>query len=622
MNGRSTVSRVAGPPQTPLVIFDGDCGFCRFWIGRWKSITQDRVDYAPFQEVAARFPEIPKDAFMRAMQLVEPSGEVFEGALAVFRALAHVPRRGALLWLYRHLPGFAPLAEFSYRLIARHRGAASAVTHALWGKNPQKPAYGLASALFLRLLGLCYLTAFVSLWVQIDGLVGSRGILPVTRFLDWVRERAGREAYGLLPTLCWFDSSDGFLHLLCGGGTLACLLLIAGFAPTVCLALAWVLYLSLSIAGQVFLDFQWDFLLLEVGFLAILFAPRLWRMRIAFEPPAAILFLLRWLLFRLMFSSGFVKLASGDPAWRHLTALTYHYETQPLPPWTAWFMHQLPVSFQKFSCLVMFSIELAVPLLVFAPRRLRLFAFGALVTFQLLIASTGNYAFFNLLTVALCVLLLDDAAFPRELQEKTTARKAAAGGKWPGWVLAPVAATVLLVSLVEFSGTLRHAGAWPGLALRLTRAAMPYRSVNTYGLFSIMTTSRPEIVIEGSEDGSSWRAYEFRWKPGDLLRRPGFVAPHQPRLDWQMWFAALGSYRENPWFISFLARLLQGSPEVLRLFEKNPFPDHPPRFVRAVLYDYHFTDPAARRQTGAWWRREPRGLYCPVLSREMLRSPE
>ncbi len=580
------------------------------------------MDYVPSQGVPGRFPEIPGEAFARAMQLVEPSGEVFEGALAVFRALANAPRRGALLHAYRQAPGFAGLAEFCYRLIAEHRGAAFVVTRSLWGGRPERPTYGLASGLFLRLLGLCYLAAFISLWVQIDGLVGSRGVLPVARFLDWARERAGSGAYGLLPTLCWFDSSDGFLHILCGGGTLASLLLIVGFAPTLCLALAWMFYLSLSIAGQVFLEFQWDLLLLEAGFLAIFFAPRRWRIGIALEAPASVLFLLRWLLFRLMFSSGFVKLASGDPAWRHLTALTYHYETQPLPPWTAWFMHQLPVSFQKFSCLVMFAIELGVPLLIFAPRRLRLFAFGALVTFQVLITATGNYAFFNLLTVTLCVLLLDDAAFPKRLQQKTAARGGAAGGKWPGWLLAPVAATILLVSLVEFSATLRHSDAWPGLALRVTRAAIPFRSVNTYGLFSIMTTSRPEILLEGSQDGSTWRAYEFRWKPGDVTRRPCFVAPHQPRLDWQMWFAALGNYEENPWFINLLARLLQGSPEVLRLLEKNPFPDHPPRFIRAVVYDYHFTDPAARRENRSWWRREAKRLYCPVLSREMLRTSE
>ena len=617
MRGRRPAPRVAAAPKTPLAIFDGDCGFCRFWIGRWKSLTQDRVDYAPYQEVSRRFPEIQPETFARAMQLVEPSGEVLEGAHAVFAVMALRPRGGFPLKLYRNLPGFAWISELSYRFVAGHRRLASWVTRALWGNNPHKPAYGLASSLFLRLLGLCYLAAFLSLWVQIDGLVGSRGILPVAQFLNWAHGRVGGEAYRLLPTLCWLDSGDRFLHVLCAGGTLASISLIAGLAPSVCLVAAWVFYLSLSVAGQVFLEFQWDLLLLETGFLAILFAPRSWRLRGAFEPPTAHLWLLRWLLFRLMFSSGFVKLASGDSTWRHLTALTFHYETQPLPPWTAWFIQQLPASFQKASCLGMFAVELVVPFLFFCPRRLRLLACGALVAFQLSIAGTGNYAFFNLLTIALCVLLVDDEAFPRKLRERWSGRLA--GARWPNWLRMPVAAAVLLGSLIEFSATLGHTGAWPGVVLRLARAVSPYRSINTYGLFAVMTTSRPEIVVEGSEDGRVWQAYEFRWKPGDPSGRPRFVAPHQPRLDWQMWFAALGSYQENPWFISFLARLLQGSPEVLDLLEKNPFPDHPPRFIRAVVYDYHFTDAETRRRTGAWWRREARGLYCPVLSREMLR---
>ncbi len=617
----SPARRVAAAPEKPLVVFDGDCAFCRLWIARWESITAGRVKYAPSDEVAGSFPEIPKGAFDRAMQLVLPSGEVFEGAEAVFRALTFAPRRGRLLWMYRALPGFAPIARLLYRFIARHRSAGFTVTRFLWGTKMEKPTFFLASALFLRLLGLCYFVAFLSLWPQVDGLVGSRGILPVARLLDVVRAHTGSERYWLLPTLCWLDSGDGFLNFLCGGGALLSLVLIAGFAPAPCLALLWLFYLSLSVAGQEFLAFQWDILLLEAGFLAIFLAPLNLRLRRGFEPPAAPLLLLRWLLFRLMFSSGFAKLASGDPTWRNLSALRYHYETQPLPPWTAWFMHQLPSWFQTASVLVMFFVELAVPFLIFAPRRLRLFAFGAMVAFQVLIAAAGNYAFFNLLAVALSVLLLDDATFARRWRER--AHELAVAGRhslWRAFVTVPVAGVILLVSAVQMSGTLRRSVSWPSGILRLARAVLPFRSVNSYGLFSVMTTSRPEILVEGSDDGSTWLAYEFRWKPGDLKRRPRFVAPHQPRLDWQMWFAALGSYEENPWLINFLARLLQGSPEVTRLLKNNPFPNGPPGFIRAVLYDYHFTDPATHRKTGAWWRPELKGLYCPVLSREMLRS--
>jgi len=320
-----------------------------------------------------------------------------------------------------------------------------------------------------------------------------------------------------------------------------------------------------------------------------------------------------------MFSSGFVKLASGDPAWRNLTALTFHYWTQPLPPWTAWFVSHLPVSFHRLSCLVMFAVELGAPFLIVAPRRLRLFACAAMAGLQVIIAVTGNYAFFNMLTLALCVLLLDDAAFPAKIRERAARDPRAARGRWPRWILAPVLALVLLVSAVLFAGTLRWRVPWPAPLVSLARAAIPFESVGTYGLFMVMTTSRPEIIIEGSDDGASWLAYEFRWKPGDVTRKPRFVAPHQPRLDWQMWFAALGTYEENPWLVNFLVRLLQGAPEVERLLRRNPFPNQPPRYVRAVLYEYRFTDAAARRATGAWWQRQEKGLYSPVLSRDMLR---
>ena len=604
------------------MIFDGDCGFCRLWILRWRSITTDRVEYAPSQQVAARFPEIPPEAFARSVQLVLPSGEVFEGAEAVFRALARVPGRGIGLWLYRKVPGVRPLTESAYRFIARHRSAALRVTRALWGARMEKPTYALASALFLKLVGICYFAAFVSLWVQADGLIGSGGILPVARFLEWARSQSGSERYWLLPTLCWLDASDGFLHLLCGTGSLASLLLIAGMAPAVCLALCWAAYLSLSVAGQTFLEFQWDLLLLETGFLAIFLAPPALSRRIARASPisSTALLLLRWLLFRLMFSSGAVKLVSGDPTWRNLTALQYHYETQPLPPWTAWFLHQLPPSFHRFSALLLFSIELAVPFLIVAPRRLRLFAAATMAGLQILIAASGNYAFFNLLAIALCLLLVDDAAFPERARRGRAGQAGAPGRAWPRGLTAALAASILLVSAIQFGETLGLRVPWPVPVLRLARLAVPFRSVNSYGLFAVMTTIRPEIVLEGSNDATGWLPYEFRWKPGDPLRRPGFVAPHQPRLDWQMWFAALGSYETNHWFLEFAARLLRGSPDVRRLLAKDPFPKRPPRYLRAVLYRYRFTDFKTLRRTGAWWRRERVGLYCPLLSLEALRQ--
>jgi hypothetical protein len=323
-----------------------------------------------------------------------------------------------------------------------------------------------------------------------------------------------------------------------------------------------------------------------------------------------------------MFASGCVKLLSGDPAWRNLTALQFHYETQPLPTWIGWYIHQLPSGIQKTSTGLMFCIELFLPFLIFAPRRPRQLACVSFVMLQVLIFLTGNYCFFNLLTVALCLLLLDDTALksfvPNRWRLLLSARFKVQGSassvRWPPAITVPLACIVITVSIMEFSALFHLQVPWPRPLASVYRAMAPFRSINNYGLFAVMTMSRPEIIVEGSNDGVVWQEYEFKYKPGDVKRRPRFVEPHQPRLDWQMWFAALGTYRQNPWFVNFCVRLLQGSPDVLALLAHNPFAGAPPRYVRAVVYEYGFTDATTRRKTGAWWRREPKGDYLPVLS--------
>jgi hypothetical protein len=465
--------------------------------------------------------------------------------------------------------------------------------------------------LFHGVLGGVYLVAFASLWVQVDGLIGSRGILPAERLLAWARAQVGVERYWLLPTLCWLSGSDTALHLLCAGGVALAIALMFDLAPALALALLWAFYLSLANVGQVFLQYQWDSLLLETGFLAIFFAPLALRPRPSDEPSPIALWLLRWLAFRLFFESGLVKRLSGDPTWRDLSALRYHYETQPLPTWVGWYAHQLPGWFQTVSCALVFVIELAVPLLIFAPRRLRNAAAVALLGLQLLIALTGNYGFFNLLAAALCIPLLDDRALPRRLFPLVPS--ASGSRAWHQAVLIPVAALSVGVSGLELAGSL-GLRPWPQPAVALYRAVAPFSSINSYGLFAMMTTSRPEVTIEGSDDGIDWSPYVFRWKAGELGRAPAFVAPHQPRLDWQMWFAALGTCEENPWLVQLMLRLQQASPPVLGLLELNPFPHAPPRLIRAMLYDYRFTDLATRRRDGTWWLRTLRGPYCPELA--------
>src|SRR5919106_2931945 len=311
---RTEPLRVSNLPPKPLLIWDGDCDFCLLWIERWREMTVDKVDYITYQKAANRFPEIPKDEFAHSLVLIEPDGTAVFAAEAVYRSLAYQRSRKWMRWSYDHVPGFAAVSETGYGFIARHRKFASAVTRLLWGKDVRRPTYFWARRWFLRALGAIYLIAFVSLWVQVDGLVGSDGMSPVNQFLPAVRDQVGSDAYGLLPTLCWFNSSDAFLHFLCGSGVVCSLALIFGIAPTLSLVALFVLYLSLTIAGQVFFNFQWDALLLETGFLSIFFAPwRLWPQKLSSRPGSAIratasvsqagLFLLKVLLFKLMLMS-------------------------------------------------------------------------------------------------------------------------------------------------------------------------------------------------------------------------------------------------------------------------------------------------------------------------------
>jgi lipase maturation factor 1 len=649
--------KVASSPEKPLMVYDGECNFCKFWITRWQQSTEGRVDYIDSQnpKVAEQLPEIPREQFDTAVQLIETDGSVHSGAEAVFRSLTYSRSWKWSYWLYQHVPGFSLLTEWLYHIVARNRTAASVLTRLLWGPEGALPSFAFSRALFLRLMGIIYLSAFVSLVIQILGLVGSHGILPADRMMEALTQQArqgnvGWERYHLVPTLCWISASDGFLQGLCWAGAALSIVLIIGLAPAPCLFLLWLIYLSLSVVSQEFLGFQWDVLLLETGFLAIFLAPLQLRLTMRNVPPPSRIarWLLWWLLFRLMFESGVVKLASGDPMWRSLTALTVHYETQPLPTWIGWYAHQAPAGFQKLSTVLMFFIELVVPFFIFAPRRIRFFACWSFVALQTFILLTGNYCFFNYLTIALALLLLDDAALrrlvPARFRKKRLAEdavrsretedsardktlpeitvplapvpKPGAGKRsWSNWILVPVAAVVLFVSVPQVLNML-VGRAWPAnrLVLAVSEWVSPFRTINSYGLFMVMTNPRFEIIVQGSDDGQTWKDYEFKYKPGDPKRRPEFVAPHQPRLDWQMWFAAVGTYRENPWFVNFCIRLLQGEPEVLKLLDKNPFPDKPPKRIRAVLYEYHFTNFKERRETGNWWKREYKGEYLPEVS--------
>ncbi len=618
--------RVQAPPSKPLLIFDGDCQFCRRWITRWKNSTGDAIDYLPFQddEIARRFPEIPRADLEEAVHLVLPDGSVFRGAEAVFRSLAQGGRHRWLALLYRKFPAFADATEMIYEEVALHRTFLSHLDSIYSGSGTAPPAYIGVRFLFLRGLALIYLIAFASLAHQIQGLAGSHGIVPVQVLMDQVRavvdqHHLGLERFHAMPTFGWWSDSDRALDWQCGLGVACSVALLFGIAPAPLLFLLWALYLSLCSVSAPFLDFQWDNLLLETGFLAIFFAPLQLVERPSRQPPppALMLWLLRWLLFRLMFESGCVKLLSGDLSWWDLSALRVHFETQPLPTWIGWYAHQLPARVLSVLQWLMFATELVVPAFIFCGRRLRLIAAVLFALFQFVILLTGNYTFFNWLALLLCIPLLDDnivRIFRRPNARDGQPAPVAVRTRAPRWswpITVCLTAAIVMVTLVQVLGVMRQNQKWPEPLLNLYVWLEPFRSFNSYGLFAVMTQTRPEIIVEGSDDGRDWVAYDFKYKPGKLSRRPAFVAPYQPRLDWQMWFAALSSPRYNPWILSFEFRLLQNSPPVLGLLEHNPFPKAPPKYVRAMLYEYHFTSRAERRATGDWWQRKILRPYIP-----------
>ncbi len=637
-----------GGSDRPLLVFDGACAFCRLWVRRWHARLGDRAGFAPYQQVGRRFPDIDEEAFRRASWLIEPDGTRRSGAAAALRLQAYAPGHGFGWSAYRRVPGLAPALEAGYRAIAHSRGPLYRLTRLGWGDHPEPGRWAGTAWIVLRAVAAVYLVAFVSLGVQIAGLVGPDGILPVGQFLDLVRQAAGSmpRAVHYAPTLAWLGTGDSFLVGLAAAGAVCATLLLLDVAPLFVAIGAWVLYLSLTVAGQDFLSFQWDALLLETGFLAIVLAgvtrgpgirpalglggssPR--RVR-AVAPPFVAILLFWWLAFRLTFESGLVKLASGDPAWRDGTALSYHWWSQPLPNPIAWTAARLPLGVDRAATFGALAIELGTGFLFFLPRRIRHLGAALAIGLQALIFATGNYGFFNLLAVALALSLYDDDAWAWLARRVGAARawRRIAGGPRSGpppcggafgrAFAAAFLALAVLVGAAQLARIVKPALVPRPLA-RFEAWLQPFMIVNPYGLFAVMTKERPELVFEGRDAGGAWRELDFRFKPDDPAERPHQVAPHMPRLDWQMWFAALGVARGDPyaprWVAGFVDALLRGSPAVTALLDPgSPFRERPPDQLRILLYDYRFTTAEQRSRTGDWWIRDQVGVVLPAVER-------
>jgi hypothetical protein len=499
------------------------------------------------------------------------------------------------------------------------------------------PANGLLPRwIFLRALGLIYYSAFFSLVFQIKGLIGPQGILPANEFLQAVAERFGHVGYWYAPSLLWFSSSSHMVTGICWAGMIASVLLVLNFWPRGMLAICFVCFLSFVSAAQDFSAYQSDGMLLEAGFISLFFAPRGFRpgWGKASPPSRASWFLLVWECFRIYFESGVAKIMGGDPEWRNFTALDEYYQNGPLPTWIGWYMQHWPHWLHAATAFGTLALELVLAWMMFLPRRFRIVCFCIITPWQIGIILSANYTFLNYLVLVLGFLLLDDgilrrflpgpwkSKFAGSLEEQSIA-DANTQKNWrdalrPQWTAVKLAVTAVILTWIFYATAAEMV--WMVRPLPLPTSTVsalePFRIANRYGLFAIMTRGRYEIEFQGSEDGQTWLVYPFRFKPQDPAKPPGIYAPYQPRFDWNLWFASLSTWRQEPIVPRTEQALLHGSTDVLLLFAGNPFPHAPPRQVRAVLWQYWFTTPAEKHSQGLWWRREQLGLYAPTLERE------
>ena len=651
----------------PLLVWDGDCGFCARSVERVRDQVGERVQYAPYQKIHAHVDDLGPSDFEEAVHLVQPDGTHCRAAEAIFRTLSLAPGHGYWLWLYEHVPGFAPLTEWGYRWVAENRPTASTIATWVIGSDLKPSKRHLARWLFLRLLGVVFVVAFLSFGLQIEGLLGSEGILPAVERLERIQQSVAQRhpndfVWMWVPTIfTWIEPTERVLTGACLTGGLLGGLLVVGVWPRLVSVLLWGTYLSLVQVGGIFWGYQWDMLLLETSLMAVFLAPSGFFPKGGDDRPSGVaLFLCYWLLFRLMFMSGMVKVLSGDPTWHDGTALTDHFWTQPLPTWTGYYVHHLPDSFLVVGTWGALALELGIPFFIFGPRWLQRGAAFSMGTLQVAILATGNYCFFNILTLALCLLLIDDRDWRQWLPAGLVARLEPDDDTAPRNLararpirrygrrmrhLAMAAAVVGIVGITGLNMTNRflnmtghegvlerlaseseteRSGAEEASAVGTLQSWVDWigrwRTLNNYGLFASMTTDRPELIVQGSRDGETWKTYHFKWKPDELDERPAFVEPHQPRLDWQMCFQALRQQRAHEqaercgaqqWFWSFQRRLLEGSEPVESLLERVPF-DEPPRYVRAVMYRYEYTNPTD--DTDDWWTRTRLGQYCPTVT--------
>ena len=481
----------------------------------------------------------------------------------------------------------------------------------------------MARWLFLRALAAIYFSAFYSLLFQVKGLIGERGILPARDYVAALGKTGGGLArFWHAPTLFWISASTAMVVGVTWLGLVASVVAFFNFWPRLSFFVCFVCFLAFVAGSQDFSSYQSDGMLLEAGFISLFFAPKGLRPGwAASQPPSrASLFLLQWEWFRIYFESGLVKMLSGEPQWRNFTAMDEYYQNSPLPTWVGWYVEHLPHWFHAGSVAMTLALEFAIVWMLFLPRVVRMICFLIVTPWEIGVIVTGNYAFLNYLVLSLGILLLDDRYLKRWVPQPMRAGlDDAVSGNENAWELGKLAVPAAALTWVGYATVAELiAMVWQTspLPMRPVAALEPFRVANQYGLFAVMTRGRYEIEFQGSDDGVNWTAYEFRNKPQALNERPRIYSPYQPRFDWNLWFASLGDWRQNAIVPLTEEALLDNNADVLGLFRGNPFADHAPKYVRAVMWQYWFTTLEEKRQTGNWWRRTLMGQYAPTLIKD------
>lgn len=580
--------------QRPLLIYDGLSPFCLLCLKLIKWFTYQKIHYLPVQQIKHFI--VPDDfkSYSGSFFYLNSAGIIYKNLEAFLHILAPANLIFRLLnILYKRFFYFRIFSHFIFDLLNK--------LYSILLKNKSRnDEYQLISDLFVRLLGLIYFCAFFSLLLQVKGLYGQEGILPFSLIFKWFSYEIGFNDFLKIPSLFWMNQSTFFIVTLTSIGILFSILLIIGILPFVSLFLLWLIYLSVVSAGLIFMQYQWDILLLEISFLSFFICPLSFTLysKKKFKVSTIVIFAFRLLLFKLYFTSGLVKVINPQSSWLNGDALMYHFQTQPLPQISSWLLHKLPTFILKIGTICVLFIELFVPFLFFLNKYLRLISFFIINSFMISIIFTGNFGFFNFLAIILSVFLLDDNFIKKRLSHYSKSSFIIKRSWLYNLICSSLALFICFYSISNQFFRFIHQKQ-PFLK-DISNLINPFFISNSYGLFAHMTKKRYELDIQASMDAITWVSYKFKFKPNDSSDFPLFIAPYHPRLDWQLWFSSLRNYSDKSWINYFIDSLFLQKKDVLNLLSSDSKVNFKPQFIRIIRYEYRFSDIKTLKNKKIW----------------------